>query len=87
MLATGGQEQSNIVLLELKQNKAMNANQPQVNKDARYSINETCNFLGIHRHTLRAWTQLGLIKSITRKSNGRPAYRGADILACWGAVI
>ena len=65
----------------------MNANQPQVNKDARYSIKETCLFLGIHRHTLRTWTQQGLIKSITRRSNGRPAYRGADILACWGAVI
>lgn len=65
----------------------MNANQPQVNKDARYSIKETCTLLGIHRHTLRAWTESGLIKSITRRSNGRTAYKGIDILACWSAVL
>jgi DNA-binding transcriptional MerR regulator len=65
----------------------MNAIQPQVNKDARYSISETCNFLGIHRHTLRAWTEMGKIKSITRKSNGRTAYKGIDILSCWLSVM
>ena len=65
----------------------MNAIQPQVNKDARYSINETCNFLGIHRHTLRAWTEMGKIKSITRKSTGRTAYKGIDILSCWLSVM
>lgn len=65
----------------------MNATQPQVNKDARYSIAETCTLLGIHRHTLRAWTEDGKIKSITRKSNGRKAYKGIDILSCWLAVI
>jgi excisionase family DNA binding protein len=65
----------------------MNANQPQVAKDARYSIAETCSFLGIHRHTLRAWTEQGRIKSITRRSNGRTAYRGADILNCWLGVM
>lgn len=65
----------------------MNANQPQVNKDARYSVSETCALLGIHRHTLRAWTEQGIIKSIVRRSNGRRAYRGIDILACWSGVI
>lgn len=65
----------------------MNAIQPQVNKEARYSIKETCAFLGIHRHTLRAWTESGLVKSITRKSNGRPAYKGIDILSCWMSVM
>lgn len=65
----------------------MNANQPQLNKDGRYSIAETCQFLGIHRHTLKAWTEKGIIKSIRRRSNGRPAYKGIDILSCWMGVL
>ena len=60
---------------------------PDVKLDSRYSIKEACEFLGIHRHTLRAWTLEGKIKCIYRRTNGRPAYKGIDILACWSAVI
>ena len=65
----------------------MAPNKPQVNPESRYSISETCQFLGIHRHTLRAWTLDGKIKCIFRRTNGRPAYKGVDIMACWSAVM
>ncbi len=66
----------------------MTSARPDVKPDGRYSINETCQFLGIKsRNTLRAWVNQGLIRQGTRKTNGRPFYLGSEIIKCWSSVV
>lgn len=65
----------------------MTSVRPDVKPDGRYSIAETCQFLGIKsRNTLRSWVNQGLIRQGTRKTNGRPFYLGSDIIKCWSSV-
>lgn len=65
----------------------MTSSKPQVSPDGRYTVNETCAFLGIKsRNTLKAWVSQGLIKMGTRRTNGRPFFLGSEILKCWSAV-
>lgn len=67
--------------------KIMTAVKPDVKPDGRYSINETCLFLGLKsRNTLRSYVEKGLIKQGTRKTNGRPFYLGSEIMKCWSSV-
>lgn len=56
---------------------------PAVRLDGRYSIGETCEHLGIHRHTLRKYTDLGVIKSRMRKDGQKRFYLGREILKFW----
>lgn len=60
----------------------MTAIQPNVHLDGRYSINETCEALGIHRHTLRKYTELGEIRSSLRRC-GKIFYYGKEIIKFW----
>lgn len=65
----------------------MTSARPNVKMDGRYTINETCQLLGIKsRNTLRAWVNQGLIRQGMRRTNGRPFYLGSDILKCWSAM-
>ena len=65
----------------------MTAIRPDVKPDGRYSIAETCQFLGFKsRNTLRSYVEKGLIKQGIRKSNGRPFYLGSEIVKCWSSV-
>lgn len=57
--------------------------QPEVRLDGRYSINDTCKFLGIHRHTLRKYTESGEIKSRLRQGGKTKFYLGSEILKFW----
>ncbi len=59
----------------------MNALIPVIASLGKYSIKETCAFLGIHRETLRRWEREGIItRSGCRKCNGRPFFYGKEIL-------
>lgn len=60
----------------------MIAEQPEVKTTARYSIRETCELLKIHRHTLRRYTDKGLIRCGYRKTN-HAYYTGSEILRLW----
>jgi DNA-binding transcriptional MerR regulator len=57
--------------------------QPDVRLDGRYSINDTCRFLGIHRHTLRKYSDSGEIKFRLRQGGKTKFYLGREILRFW----
>lgn len=57
--------------------------QPDVKLDGRYGISDTCRHLGIHRHTLRKYTELGEIKFRLRQGGKTKFYLGSEILKFW----
>ncbi len=66
--------------------------EPQVNLGGRYTINETCQLLGIHRHTLRAYTKAGFIHPIfkrkpTSMNTPRIRYLGSEIIRFWRSFV
>ena len=63
----------------------MKNEEPNVISNARYSIKETINLLGISRQTLYKWTMNGIIKVNYRMSH--PFYLGKDILKVWRMTI
>lgn len=60
---------------------------PVVNDFRRYTIDETCGILGIHRSTLRRYTDSGLIKCGYRRETGRKFYLGSEISLFWKAQL
>lgn len=61
--------------------------EPHVNMSARYSIDETCKLLGVHRHTLRIYTNDGKIRCGIRRGTARKFYLGSEIIRFWRAQI
>ena len=64
----------------------MTAIEPRVALNGRYSIGETCSLLGIHRDTLRSYTDTErIIKCGFRKIGNRLVkyYLGCEILRFW----
>ena len=61
----------------------MVAEQPNVQLTSRYTVTETCTILGIHRNTLRRYTNRGVIQSGFRKSTLKRFYLGSEILKFW----
>ena len=59
--------------------------EPKVSDFGRYSIEETSKFLGIHRHTLRRWTEAGKIRCGYRRATMRKFYEGREIKRIWRA--
>lgn len=59
--------------------------QPQINPVTRYTINETCLILGIHRNTLRSYVKAGLIKPTTGITRQR--FKGTEILRFWNLFV
>lgn len=57
--------------------------QPNVRPAGRYTINETCELLGIHRNTLRRYSANGLIRYNIHKSTMGKFYTGLEILRFW----
>lgn len=57
--------------------------QPDVKLDGRYCINDTCRFLGIHRHTLRKYSESGEIQYRLRQNGKTKFYLGREILKFW----
>lgn len=62
---------------------ALVAIQPDVRRDGRYSIGDTCRHLGINRDTLRKYTDLGEIRCRLRQGGKKKFYLGAEILRFW----
>lgn len=62
---------------------------PEIIPTRRYTISEVCSMLGIHRNSLRRYTNDGDIKCIFRKAGSRmkPLYEGKEILKFWRAAI
>lgn len=60
---------------------------PQVAKTGTYSIGETCKLLGIHRQTLRRYTNAGYISARHRRVGSRIFYTGMEILRFWRVEV
>lgn len=58
----------------------MKPDRPNVNPTSRYSVRQTCEMLGIHRHTLANYVKSGFIREGRSLLNGRPFYTGLEIL-------
>jgi predicted site-specific integrase-resolvase len=56
---------------------------PAVRLDGRYSIKETCVHLGIHRDTLRKYTDTGEIRCRLRQGGKTKFYLGSEIMKFW----
>ncbi len=65
----------------------MTALAPKVNESGKYTISQASSALGIHRNTLREYTNQGLIKCGFRRESGRRFYDGREILRFWNARI
>ena len=65
----------------------MNCEKPKVIEDARYSVREVTQMLGISRSTLYRYTEKGVVKCGRRRTNGRPFYTGRSVLQLWMAVL
>lgn len=65
----------------------MTTDQPKVNPAGRYSVNDTCKLLGIHRNTLLNHTKKGDITAHYRKSNHSKFYLGMEITKFWIQTI
>lgn len=61
--------------------------EPKVAETGRYSVTETAAALGIHRNSLRNYTEQGHIKCGYRRQTGRKFYLGSDILKFWRAQL
>ena len=57
--------------------------EPNIPNDGRYSIAETCEHLGVHRNSLRNYTDSGLIKCGFRRVNMKKFYTGSEIKRFW----
>lgn len=60
-------------------------NEPEVSTTGRYSVTQTCKFLGVHRNTLRNYTNAGMIKCGFRRESYRKFYEGKEIIRFWKA--
>lgn len=63
------------------------ATRPKVESDGRYTVTQTCSILGIHRNSLRKYTDAGLINCEFNKICYRKLYQGKEILRFWDAQI
>ena len=60
---------------------------PDAIPDQRYSINDTATLLGIHRNTLKKYTDLHFIKFHLHSVGRRVFYLGKDINEFWNKTI
>ena len=61
--------------------------EPKVEATGRYSVTQASAALGIHRNTLRGYTEQGLIKCGFRRQTARKFYLGSEILRFWRAQL
>jgi len=57
--------------------------EPQVSRNGRYNIEDTCRLLGIHRNTLMRYVKKGRICFGIRRSTTRKYFTGSEILRFW----
>lgn len=65
----------------------MKSSEPKVVLNYQYSIAETCEFLGVHRESLRRYTRDGKIRCSFHRSNKRKFYLGSEILRFWKSKL
>lgn len=65
----------------------MTSEEPKVSAEGRYSVGQTCTLLGIHRNTLRRYTEEGRIKCGFRRMDARKFYTGREITRLWRAQL
>ena len=66
--------------------------EPVVNQAGRYTIKETSELLGIHRHTLRSYVKAGLIRPVFKKNVKamnvpRQRFLGSEIIRFWRSFV
>lgn len=61
--------------------------EPNVALNGRYSVGEASAVLGIHRNSLRKYTEQGFIKCGYRRQTARKFYLGSEILKFWRAQL
>ena len=61
--------------------------EPNVGDYERYSPKQAAALLGVHRNTLRAYTDSSLIKCRFHQGTMRKFYYGKDILRFWRAFV
>ena len=66
--------------------------EPDVNPMGRYTVGETSEKLGIHRHTLRSYVRAGYIRPIFKRNpvyvnKPRIRFLGSEILRFWRAFV
>ncbi len=62
--------------------------EPNVSPTGRYPIGMAAKLLGIHRNTLRQYTEAGMIKCGFRRK-GRPMrfYMGSELMRFWKSTL
>lgn len=65
----------------------MVAIQPNIDMNGRYSIGEAAKLLGLHRNTLRIYTEQGYVKCGYRKATARKFYMGSELIRLWKAQL
>ena len=58
----------------------MTTTPPQVQPSSLYSQKDAADLLQIHIKTLKRYAENGLIKKRYRACNGRPVYKGSDLI-------
>lgn len=61
--------------------------EPKVSDSGRYTVTETCRALGIHKDTLRKYTDENRIKCGFRRDSYRKFYKGSEIKRFWKAQL
>ena len=61
----------------------LTGSRPDVERDRRYTIAETCKSLGIHRNTLSKYAEDHLIVPVLHSATNRQYYTGAEIIRFW----
>ena len=60
---------------------------PDADPKRRYTVKETSALLGMHRNTLRKYTEAGCLTPVLHVAGRRVYYLGADINAFWNKTI
>jgi DNA-binding transcriptional MerR regulator len=61
----------------------MVTHEPTVCPTSHYSIGQTAALLGIHRNTLRRYTEQGRIRPNVHAGTNKTYYKGLEILRFW----
>ena len=58
-----------------------------IRSSAQYTSSEACAILGVHRNTLRRYVLTGTLRASYRRGNGRPFFKGSELIRFTQATI
>jgi predicted site-specific integrase-resolvase len=64
----------------------MTSKKPNVYPDGLYTQAQAARALGVDRHTIKRYTDSGLLQAKNRKADKRLVIKGTQILAVWGRL-